>query len=176
MIRMTKVPTAPTPSTTKPFLSHTYQSSYPNMLTNLMNQIVILQKKQTYLTRMILILPHLFICEISFQFPWNQKMLTRVHFKFPMDTKKLIIEDHKEVKVISSTHHSTIGNHLPAPKPKPVHSSDICPSPEKPSQDEDKSHLSDSTSTTHSLNETGSLDTSGDHLLHLDSPSLSSEL
>ena len=40
----------------------------------------------------------------------------------------------------------------------------------------DKSHLSDSTSTTHSLNETYSLDTSGDHILHLDSPSLSSEL
>ena len=40
----------------------------------------------------------------------------------------------------------------------------------------DKSHLSDSTSTTTNLNETCSLDTSCDHLLHLDSPSLSSEL
>ena len=40
----------------------------------------------------------------------------------------------------------------------------------------DKSHLSDSTSTTHSLNETYILNTSGDHLLHLNSPSLSSEL
>ena len=41
----------------------------------------------------------------------------------------------------------------------------------------DKScHLSDSTSTTNRLNETCSLDTSGDDLLHLDSPSLSSEL
>ena len=40
----------------------------------------------------------------------------------------------------------------------------------------DKSHLSDSTSTTTNLNETCSLDTSCDHLFHLDSPSLSSEL
>ena len=40
----------------------------------------------------------------------------------------------------------------------------------------DKSHLSDSTSTTTNLNETCSLNTSCDHLLHLDCPSLSSEL
>ena len=40
----------------------------------------------------------------------------------------------------------------------------------------DKSHFSDSTRTTHSLNETCSLDTSGDYLLHLDPPRLSSEL
>ena len=93
-----------------------------------------------------------------------------------MDSKKLIIEDHKEVKVILSTQHSTIGNHQPIPKPKPVQSPDTCPSPEKQFQDVNKSHLSDSTRTTHSLNETCSLDTSGDHLLHLDSPSLSSEL
>ena len=35
----------------------------------------------------------------------------------------------------------------------------------------DESHLSDSTSTTTNLNETCPLDTSCDHLLHLDSPS-----
>ena len=40
----------------------------------------------------------------------------------------------------------------------------------------DRSHLSDSTSTTTNLNETFSFDTSCDHLLHLDSPSFSSEL
>ena len=45
-----------------------------------------------------------------------------------------------------------------------------------PSQDMDKSHLSDSTSSTSILNETCSLDTSCNHLLQLDSPSLSSEL
>ena len=37
----------------------------------------------------------------------------------------------------------------------------------------DESHLSDSTSTTHNFNES---DTPCDHLVHLDSPSLSSEL
>ena len=78
--------------------------------------------------------------------------------------------------MISSTQHSTIGNHQPIPQPKPVHSPDICPSPDDPPQDVDKSHLSDSTSTSTTLNETCFLDTSCDHLLHLDSPSLSSEL
>ena len=78
--------------------------------------------------------------------------------------------------MILSIQHSTIGNHQFIPQPKSVHSPDISPSPEKASQDVDKSHLSDSTSTTHSLNETWFLDTSGDHLLHLDFPSLSSEL
>ena len=48
--------------------------------------------------------------------------------------------------------------------------------PDDPPQDVDKSHLSDSTSTTTSSNETCSLNTSCDHMLHLDSPSLSSEL
>ena len=61
----------------------------------------------------------------------------RVHFKFPKDSEKLIIEEHKEVKVIPSTQHSTIGNHQAIPKPKPVHSPDICPSPEKPPHDVD---------------------------------------
>ena len=56
--------------------------------------------------------------------------------------------------MIPSTQHSTTGNHKPIPKPEPVHSPDICPSPEKLSQDVDKSHLSDSTSSTHSLHET----------------------
>ena len=72
--------------------------------------------------------------------------------------------------MIPSTQHSTIGHHQPIRQPKPVHSPDICPSSEKPSQHVDKSHLNDSTRTTHSLNETCFLDTSGDHLFHLDSP------
>ena len=45
-----------------------------------------------------------------------------------------------------------------------------------PPQDVYKSHLSDPTSNTTILNETCPLDTSCDHLLYLDSPSLSSEL
>ena len=48
--------------------------------------------------------------------------------------------------------------------------------PYEPPQDVDKSQLSDPSSTTTNLNETCSLDTSCDHLLHMDSPSLSSEL
>ena len=62
------------------------------------------------------------------------------------------------------------------PQSKPIHSPDICPSPHNPPQDVDKSDLSESTSITTNLNETCSLDTSCDRLLHLDSPSLSSEL
>ena len=50
------------------------------------------------------------------------------------------------------------------------------PLPEDPPQDVDKSHLSDSTSTTTNLSERFSLNTSSDHLLHLNSPSLSSKL
>ena len=48
--------------------------------------------------------------------------------------------------------------------------------PDDPPQDGDKPHLSVSTSITTNLNVTCTLDTSCDHLLHLDSPSLSSEL
>ena len=64
----------------------------------------------------------------------------------------------------------------PNPQSQPVNSSDICPLPDDPPQDVDESHLSDSTSTTTNLNETCSLDTACDHLLHFDSPSLLSEL
>ena len=90
-----------------------------------------------------------------------------------------------KVKVVSPNPHSTICSPEPKssfvldtsnPQSQPVHSPDICPSPDDPPQDVDKSHLTESTSTTTNLNETCSLDTSCDHLLHLDSPSLSSEL
>ena len=105
--------------------------------------------------------------------------------KFPERTDEIIIEDPKIIKAVNPNPHSTICN--PEPKPsfvldttnpqsQPVHSPDICSSPEKSSQDVDESHLSDSTSTTTNLNEEFSLDTSCDHLLHLESLSLSSEL
>ena len=64
----------------------------------------------------------------------------------------------------------------PNPQSQPAHSPYICSSPEKSYQDADESHLGGSTSTTTNLNETSSLDTSCDHLSHLDSPNLSSEL
>ena len=104
---------------------------------------------------------------------------------FCLRTKKTKIEDPKKVKVVNPNPHSTLCNpelktsfvlDTPIPQPKPVHSPDNCPSPDDPHQDVDKSHLSDSTSTTTNLNETHSLDTSCDHLLHLDSPNPSSEL
>ena len=102
-----------------------------------------------------------------------------------MRVKKTNIEDPKKVKVGNPNPHSTFCN--PEPKPsfvldtshpqsQPLHSPYVCFSPEEPSQDVEKSHLSDSMSTTTNLNETSSLDTSCDHLLHLDSPGLSSEL
>ena len=102
-----------------------------------------------------------------------------------MRTKKITIEDPKKVKVVNPNPHSTICN--PEPKPsfvldtpnpqsQPVHSAEICPSPDDAPKDVDKPHLSDSTKNTINLKETCSLDASCDHLLHLDSPSLSSEL
>ena len=48
--------------------------------------------------------------------------------------------------------------------------------PDDPPQNADISHLNDPTNTTTNLDETYPLDTSCDHLLHLDSPSLTSEL
>ena len=105
--------------------------------------------------------------------------------KFPEKTDKIIIEDPKKVKVVNPNPHSIICNpepkasfvlDTPHPHSQQLHSPDICSSPEKSFQDVDESHLSDSTSTTTNLNETCSLDTSCDHLLRLDSPSLSSEL
>ena len=102
-----------------------------------------------------------------------------------MRTKKTNIEDPQKVKVVNSNPHSTISNRerkpsfvldTPNHQSQPAHTPDICHSPDDTPQDVDKSHLSDSTSTTANLNETCSLDTSCDHLLHLDSPSIPPEL
>ena len=70
-------------------------------------------------------------------------------------------------------------NFMSPPSPAPMRPSihlELAPSkkgikPEHPPQDVDKSHLSDSTSTTITLNETCHVNTSCDHLLHLDPPS-----
>ena len=179
MIRMTKVPATPTPSTDKPFPSHTSRSKTRPVF--LSQHVDIFVESNCNSTEATLLdkdesdpSPSPTV-KSAFNLFGTKRTFTRVHFTFPEDSKKLIIEEQKDVKVIPSTQHSTIGNHKQIPQPKPVHSSDICPSPEKPSQDVDKSHLCDSASTTHSLNETCSLDTSGDCLLHLDPPSLSSE-
>ena len=53
----------------------------------------------------------------------------------------------------------------------------MCPAPDNPPQDVDKScHLSDSTNTTDSLDESSTLSGQDDHVLQLDSTSLSSQL
>ena len=102
-----------------------------------------------------------------------------------MRTKNITIEDPKKVKVVNPNPHSTICNpepkpsfvlDTPSPQSQPVHFNDICRSLDDPPQDVVKSHLSNFTSTTTNLNETCSLDASCEHLLHLDSPILSSEL
>ena len=102
-----------------------------------------------------------------------------------MRTKKITIEYPKKVEVVNPNPHSTICNpepksssvlDTPNPQSQPIQSHDIGSSSVDPPQDVDKSHLTDSTSTTINLNETCSLDTLCDHLLHFDSPSISSEL
>ena len=65
----------------------------------------------------------------------------------------------------------------PDPQPKQVHSHDNYPSSDNTPQDVDKScHASDSTSTTDSLDDSSTLIGPDDHLLQLDSTSLSSQL
>ena len=179
MIRMTRVPTTQTPCTTMSFLSHTSRNKTRPVL--LSQPVVIFDEPNCDSTKAILLEKdeHDPSPSSTVQSAPNllgtKRAFTRVHSTFPEDSKKLTIEEHKDVMVIHSTQHSTIGSHQPIPQPKPVHSHVICPSPDDPSQDLDKSHPSDSTSTTTNLNETCSLDMSCDHLLHLDSPSLSSE-
>ena len=180
MIRMTKVPTTPTPSTTKPFPSHTSRCKTRPVFSS--QHVDIFDESNCDSTETTLLdkdesdpFPSPAVKSAS-NLLGTKRTCSRVQFTFPKDSEKIIIEEHKDVKVIPSTQHSTIGRYQGIPQPKPVLSPDFCPSPEKPSQDVDKSHLSDSTSTTHSLNDTCSLDTSGDHLPHLNSPSLSSEL
>ena len=82
-----------------------------------------------------------------------------------MNAKKITMEHPKKVKVVNPNPHSTEPKpsfvlDTPNPQSQPVHSPDICPSPDDPHQDVDKSHLSDSTGITTNLNETCSLDTS----------------
>ena len=145
MIRMTKLQTAPAPSTNKPFPSHTSRSKTSPVF--LSQYVDIFDESNCDSTEATLLdkdesdhSPSPTVKSPSNSLGTN-KTLTRVHSKFPKDSKELIIEEHKKVTVVPSTQHYTIGNHQPIPKPKPVHSSDFCPSPEKPSQDVDKSHL-----------------------------------
>ena len=97
----------------------------------------------------------------------------------PEEIKQLTIEGNKKVKVVNPKTHSTFSNPKPKPssvvgkpnhKPQQFHFHDIYPSSDNPPHDVDKScHLSDSASTTDSLDESSSLNAPYDHLLQLDS-------
>ena len=183
MSRMTKVPTTQTPSTTKPFLSH--PSGNPIILTYLVNLFVNLLKKTDELKSSPSSLFESSSNPFELPRPTKTSIPNQLWEVFCLKNMKITIEDPKKVKVVNPNPHSTIGNpeakptfvlDTPNPQSQSVHTPDICPSPNDPPQDVDKSHLSEYTSATTNLNERCSLDTSCDHLLHLDSPSLSSEL
>ena len=194
MIRIIKEQAASTPSTTKLLPSHTSRNkTKPVFLSHcidLFDESVCESAEENLLHLDELESPPSSLYQSSsnpFELPKPTKtsIPNQPWGGFCLRTKKTNIEDPKKVKVVNPNPHSTICN--PEPKPsfvldtpnpqsQPVHSPDICPSPDDPSQDADKSHLSDSTSTTTNLNETCSLDTSCDHLLHLDSSSLLCEL
>ena len=126
MIRMSSVPTASPPGPTTPMTPLTNQPS----------------RSKQRLTRM--------------HIPWGE-------FPEQPNTKKLTIEHNKKVKLVNAQKHSTFGNPKPKPssvvgksnpQPQQNHFHDNYPSPDNPPQAVDKScHLSDSTSTTDSLDE-----------------------
>ena len=150
-------PIAPTPSTTKPLLSHISGCQ----LNSLPYYCDVFDESACESAEENLLQPQVFITYDL----WEE---------FPEAARQIVIEYNKKIKVVKPKQSFVLDT--PHPQSQPLHSPYICCSPEKPSQDVEKSHLSDSTSTTTNLNETCFLDTSCDHLLHLDSPSLSSEL
>ena len=185
MSRVTKVPA------TKPLLGHNTKSKLDSLplLIGLYDESVCESAEENLLHLKELKSIQLFVGATTnlFELPKPTKTFTpnQPWEGFCLRTNKTNIEDPKKVKVVNPNQHSTICNCEPKPsfvfdtcnpQCQTVHSPDICSSPEKSSQDVDESHLSASTSTTTNLNETCSLDTSCDHLLHLDSPSLPSEL
>ena len=146
MIRMSSVPTASPPGPTTPMTPLTNQPS----------------RSKQRLTRM--------------HIPWGE-------FPEQPNTKKLTIEHNRKVKLVNAQKHSTFGNPKPKPssvvgksnpQPQQIHFHDNYPSPDNPPQAVDKScHLSDSTSTTDSLDESSTLNAPDDHLLQF---SFSSQL
>ena len=101
---------SPTPSTTKPFPSHTsrsktkpvFLSHYVDMLdeTNCdSTEATLLDKDESDPS------PSLTVKSPSNSLG-TKKTLSRVHFKFPKDYKKLIIEEHKEIQ--SDSFHPTL--------------------------------------------------------------------
>ena len=180
MIRITKVPTTQTPSTTKPFLSHTLR--YKTRPVFLSQPVDIFDETNCDSTKAILLEKHEHdpspspTVKSATNLLGTKRAFTRAHSTFPEDSKKLITEEHNDVKVNPSAQHSTIVIinlflnpsqftfltfvlHLMTHLKIWINLISVI-SPAPPTN----------------LNETCSFYTSCDHLLHLDSSSLSSEL
>ena len=167
---------APTPSTTKLLPSHTSRSkkklSFLSHCIDPFDESVCesTEEIQLHLDELKSSPSSLFQSSSNlFEFPkpTNTSTPNRPWEGFCLITKNTNTEDPKKVKVVNPNPHSTNCNaepklsfvlDTPNPQSQPVHSPDICPSPNDPHQDVDKSHLCDSTSTTNNLNETCSLD------------------
>ena len=89
MIRMTKVTTSPTPSTAKPFPSHTSRSKTRPVF--LSRYVDLFDEPKTLLDKDESDPSPSPTMKSPSNFLGTKKTLTRVHFKFPMDSKKLII-------------------------------------------------------------------------------------
>ena len=121
MIKMTKVPTTLTPSTDKPFPSHTSRRKTRPVF--LSQHFDISDESNCDSTEATLLdqdesdpSPSPTVKSAS-NLLGTKEHFTKVHFTFPKNSKKLIIEEHKDVKVIPSTQHSTIGNNQTIPQP-----------------------------------------------------------
>ena len=159
MSRMTKVPTALTPSITKPLYGHNTKSKLDSLphLIDLFDESVCESAEENLLHLEKLKSPTSFYpysTSLS-ELPECSKTSTpnQPWEGFCLRTKKTNIEDLKKVKVVNPNPRSTICE--PESKPsfvldntnpqfQPVHSPDICDSPDDPTQDVDKSHLSES--------------------------------
>ena len=113
MIRMTQVPTTPPPSTDKPFPSHTSTSKTRPVF--LSQHVDIFDESNCDSTEATLLNKDESDPSPSptVKSPSNllatKRAFTRVHFTFPEESKKLIIEEHKDAKVTPSTHPPQLG-------------------------------------------------------------------
>ena len=102
MIRMTKVPTTQTPSTTKPFLSHASRNKtrpdFPSQLVDIFDEpncdstkAILLEKDEHDPSPS----PNV---KSATNLLGTKRAFTRVHSTFPEDSKKIITEECKDVK------------------------------------------------------------------------------
>ena len=102
MVWMTKVPTTPTPSTDKPFPSHTSRSKTRSVF--LSQHVDIFDESNCDSTEATLLDQD--ECDPSpsptvksaFNLLGTKRIFTRVHFTFPKDSRKLIIEEQRMSK------------------------------------------------------------------------------